>query len=54
MRLRLPSIQIYVPGGDCRGTGVAERIDRLGEYRSSLIAAAVTGQLDIGTFKAEA
>ena len=29
-------------------------IDRLREYRSSLISAAVTGQLDLGTFKAAA
>jgi type I restriction enzyme S subunit len=31
-----------------------EHIDRLREYRSSLISAAVTGQLDIGAFKAKA
>lgn len=30
---------------------VAEHIDRLREYRSSLISAAVTGQLDLSTFK---
>jgi type I restriction enzyme S subunit len=30
---------------------VARHIDRLREYRSSLISAAVTGQLDISTFK---
>lgn len=30
---------------------VAEHIDRLREYRSSLISAAVTGQLDVGTLK---
>jgi type I restriction enzyme S subunit len=30
---------------------VAAHIDRLREYRSSLISAAVTGQLDIGTYK---
>ena len=33
---------------------VHEHIDRLREYRSSLISAAVTGQLDIGTFKVAA
>jgi len=31
-----------------------EHIARLREYRSSLISAAVTGQLDISTFKAAA
>lgn len=31
----------------------AEHIDRLREYRSSLISAAVTGQLDISTFRAK-
>lgn len=30
-----------------------QHIDRLREYRSSLISAAVTGQLDIGSFKAK-
>lgn len=33
-------------------THVAEHIARLREYRSSLISAAVTGQLDLSTFKA--
>lgn len=32
---------------------VSEHIDRLREYRSSLISAAVTGQLDIGTFRTQ-
>ena len=31
-----------------------EHIGRLREYRSSLISSAVTGQLDLGTFKAAA
>ena len=35
-------------------TNVTEHIDRLREYRSSLISAAVTGQLDISTFKVAA
>jgi len=30
---------------------LAEHITRLGEYRSSLVSAAVTGQLDIGAFE---
>ena len=33
---------------------LVQHIDRLREYRSSLISAAVTGQLDISTFKAAA
>jgi len=33
---------------------LAEHIGRLREYRSSLISAAVTGQLDLSTFKAAA
>lgn len=33
---------------------VNEHVDRLREYRSSLISAAVTGQLDLSTFKAVA
>lgn len=33
---------------------VNEHIDRLREYRSSLISAAVTGQIDLSTFKAAA
>ena len=33
---------------------LSEHIDRLREYRSSLISAAVTGQLDISTFKVAA
>ena len=54
MKPRISFIQIYFPGDDSRGTRVAERIDRPREYRSSLTAAAVAGQFDIGTFKAEA
>ena len=33
---------------------ITEHIDRLREYRSSLISAAVTGQLDVSTFKVAA
>ena len=39
--------------GECAALGshLAEHIARLREYRSSLISAAVTGQLDLSTFK---
>lgn len=37
---------------DLLATHCDEHIDRLREYRSSLISAAVTGQLDIGAFQA--
>lgn len=36
---------------DSASEHVAEHIDRLREYRSSLISAAVTGQLDVGNYK---
>ena len=39
---------------DAAAQHVREHIERLREYRASLISAAVTGQLDISTFKAAA
>ena len=60
---RLPEKEQRVIVDECRRIEAASmamlahvrsHIDRLREYRSSLISAAVTGQLDLGAFKAAA
>ncbi len=48
---RVETAMLAIAQHDTLMTHVEEHISRLREYRSSLISAAVTGQLDISTFK---